>query len=149
MTEITVDKGGRLSVGKLLKIRSGGKLRVRKNAVVKIGDKFSMSNNCMLVSRESITVGDNVILGPNVLIYDHDHDYRSGSVDGEAYKTSPVKIGNNVWIGANVMILRGTEIGDNCVVAAGTVLKGKYGSDLLIYQPRETCTRTVCKDLNT
>lgn len=39
---------------------------------------------------------------------------------------NPIKIGNNVWISANAIILKGTIIGDNCVVGAGSVVKGKF-----------------------
>ena len=54
------------------------------------------------------------------------------------YKASPVSIGNNVWVGANSVILRGVEIGDNCVVAAGTVVtKGSYPANTLIREKRE------------
>ena len=53
------------------------------------------------------------------------------------YKSSPVKIGNNVWIGANAVILRGTVIGDNCVIGAGTVVKGTFESGSVIIEHRE------------
>lgn len=49
----------------------------------------------------------------------------------------PVKIGNNVWIGANTIILRGTEIGDNYVIGAGCVVKGKYNKGSVIIQKRK------------
>lgn len=79
------------------------------------------------------------MLGPNVLIYDHDHDYKAeGGVFSLKYKTSPVTIGNNVWIGANCVILRGTSIGDNCVIGGGCVLKGEYPSNSVIVQKRST-----------
>lgn len=54
------------------------------------------------------------------------------------YKTGSVEIGNNVWIGANTVILRETKIGDNCVVGAGCVLKGDYPAGTVIVQKRET-----------
>lgn len=138
-TEITVDHGGKLSVGKNFKMREDAILRVRKGAAVKIGKNFNMSNRCMITAYESVEIGDDVQFGPDVKVYDQDHDFRAlGGLKAQKFKTAPVKIGNNVWIGANCIILRGTEIGDNCVVAAGSVIKGKYGSNLVIYQKRET-----------
>ena len=54
------------------------------------------------------------------------HDYRAeGGVAAMRFKTAPVVIGNNVWIGANTMILRGTTIGDNSVVGGEAVIKGE------------------------
>ncbi|HEM4423781.1 TPA: acyltransferase [Streptococcus suis] len=143
-TEITVDRLGKLYVGKMCRLRSGAKVRVRKNATVKIGENFSMSHNCMIVAWQKIEIGDNVQFGPGVLIYDHDHDYKDpGGLSAEKYKVSPISIGNNVWIGANVIVLRGSKIGDNCVIAAGTVIKGEYPENSLIYQKHEIVTRTI------
>ena len=80
---------------------------------------------------------------------------RSGSIirvrDGAILKigrnfnlsTRSIITGSNVWIGAGSIILRGTEIADNCVVAAGTVVRGKYSENNLIYQHRETLTKAI------
>ena len=93
----------------------------------------------MLACQEAVTLGDNVILSPNVQIYDHDHDYRAeGGVAAMKYKTSPVVIGSNVWIGANCVILRGTHIGDNCVIGAGCVLRGDIPANSVVTQERKT-----------
>lgn len=138
-TEITVEHGAELRIGRGFKMRDGAKLRVRRGAVCKIGANSSVNSNNLIVCRESITIGDNVQLSPNVQIYDHDHDYRhEGGVKAMAFCTSPVEIGSNVWIGANSVILRGTRIGDNCVVAAGSVVKGDFPVGSLIYQKRDT-----------
>lgn len=139
LTEITQEKGSRLHIGRTLKMHNGAKLRVRRGGTLEIGDRFGMSNGCVVTAYEHITIGNDVMLGPNVLIYDQDHDYRApGGVAAKQYKTAPVHIGNNVWIGANCVILRGTVIGDNSVVGAGAVLKGNYPPDSLILQKRET-----------
>lgn len=49
-----------------------------------------------------------------------------------------LEIGNNVWIGAGCIILRGAKIEDNCVIAAGTVVKGLVPHDCMCYQKRES-----------
>lgn len=87
--------------------------------------------------KERITIGNRAAFGPNVLIYDHDHDISSAeSIHDSGYKTSPVVIGDDVWIGANTVILRGTVIGRDCVVGAGSVLKGVYPAGSVIVQKR-------------
>ena len=76
---------------------------------------------------EQITIGDYCKFGNNLVIVDHDHNYKDCGIkkkDSQEFLTAPIKIGNNVWVGANVVILRGTDIGDNCVIAAGSVVKG-------------------------
>ena len=124
-TEITMDYGAELRIGKKFKMRDGAKIRVRKGAICVIGNNSSINSNNMIACHERIEIGDDVQLSPNVQVYDHDHDFRTeGGVKAGKFKTGAVKIGNNVWIGANTVILRGTEIGDNSVIGAGCVVKG-------------------------
>lgn len=92
----------------------------------------------MITAHQSIKIGSNVQIGPNVLIYDHDHDYKSKN--SKLYKSSEVDIGDNVWIAANVVILRGTKIGNDCVVGAGAILRGNYPDNTTIVQKRELTT---------
>ena len=137
-TEITMDRKSKLIIGRNFKMRDGSKIRVRKNAKCMIGKNTSLNCNNMIVCHDKIEIGDDVMFGPNIYIFDHDHDYRAeGGTKAGKYKTSPIKIGNNVWIGANTMVLRGTEIGDNCVIGAGSVVKGKIGANTVLYQKRE------------
>lgn len=138
-TEIDLGKKSYLRLSKLIRARSGVKLKVRNEARLEIGEATSFNHGCMIICHDEVKIGANVQFGPNVLIYDHDHDYRiEGGIKKLKYKTEPVVIGNNVWIGANVVILRGTIIGDNCVIGAGSVLKGNFENNKIIVQKRET-----------
>ncbi|TYC82204.1 acyltransferase [Acetobacterium wieringae] len=137
LTEIDLSDKSRFKLNKFVKARSGTRIKVRESASVEIGENTSFNHGCMIISHESIKIGKDVQVGPNVLIYDHDHDYRAeDGLKRLKYKTAPVEIGNSVWIGANVVILRGTVIGDNCVIGAGLVLKGYYENNLIITQER-------------
>lgn len=137
LTEITLD-GGKLEIGRGFKMRDGAKIRVRKGAICKIGKNVSINSNNMIACHESIIIGDNVELSPNVQIYDHDHDFRAeGGIKAKKYKTGIVVIGNNVWIGCNAVILRGTTIGDNAVIAAGSVVKEDVPSNSVFVQKRK------------
>lgn len=138
-SEISLDYGGKLIIGKNFKMRDGAKIRVRKGAECIIGNNTSINSNNMIACHEKIVIGDNVELSPNVQIYDHDHDFRAeGGIKARKFKTSPIIIGNNVWIGANTVVLRGTTIGDNCVIGAGCVVKGNYSPNMVIVQKRVT-----------
>ncbi len=138
-TEITMDRGAQLRIGRNFKMRDGAKIRVRRGGSCTIGNNTSINSNNMIVCHESIEIGDNCQFSPNVQIYDHDHDYRDpGGLKALKYKTSPIRIGNNVWVGANTVILRGTNLGDNCVVGAGSVIKGSFPANTLIVQKRST-----------
>ncbi|MBP5589106.1 MAG: acyltransferase [Bacteroidales bacterium] len=90
---------------------------LNENAVVKIGSRCGFSGTIIAASK-SIILGDNVRCGANTLITDsdwHPEDPRSG-------KDKEVIIGNNVWLGVNVTVLKGVTIGDNCVIGAGSVV---------------------------
>ena len=138
-TEITMDHGAKLSIGKVFKMRDGAKIRVRKGGVCVIGSNTSINSNNIIVCHDSVIIGDNCWFSPNVQIYDHDHDFRAnGGLDAMKYRTGPVKIGSNVWIGADTVILRDTEIGDNCVIGAGSVIKGYFPANSVVVQKRGT-----------
>ena len=93
----------------------------------------------MFFCHNHIEIGEGVEFGPNVLVYDHDHDFRHpDGLKADIFKTAPVIIGKNCWIGANTVILRGTVLGDNCVVGAGSVIKGEYPAQSVIIQKRNT-----------
>ena len=135
--EITFDRGGELHIGSGFKMRDGAKLRVRRGAKCSMGRNVSINSGNVINCQSSITLGDDVILSPNVQIYDHDHDYAcQGGVAAGKFITGPVEIGSNVWIGANCVILRGTKIGNGCVIGANTVVKGEIPANSVVYQER-------------
>lgn len=76
------------------------------------------------------------MFGPNVCIYDHDHKYDAEGFK-EGYRTGAIVIEDHCWIGANVTILRGTHIGEGCVIGAGAILKGDIPEHSLVTPNRE------------
>ncbi len=145
-TMINLYPKGQLILGNKVRAHSGTKLSVTQNAVMKIGDNTTINYNCIFVAKKRIIIGKDVAFGPNVIMYDHDHDYRkSGVVNSDEFKCGDIVIGDNVWIGANAIILRGTHIGDNCVVAAGTVVKGDFEDNTVIYNEKITKIKKYVK----
>lgn len=72
-----------------------------------------------------IDIGRHLLLGPNVFITASTYRFNAGSpVTKQPMQEAPVLIGNDVWIGANAVILPGTSIGDQAIVAAGAVVRG-------------------------
>lgn len=148
--EVTIDRGAKaVIIGPHFRARWGAHIRVRKGAALNIGKNVSINHGCMIVCRGSITIGNDVQFSPNVMLYDHDHDYRAdGGVKGMGYKTAAISIGSNVWIGANSVILRGTTIGDGCVIAAGSVVKGKIPEGSLYFNRKEETVKNYGGCLN-
>lgn len=110
-------------VDRSVSFRQGCALRVRSSGILEIGEGTAFNNNCIITCREKIKIGRHVLFGPNVAIFDHDHDFRGNDFEHE-FVTDEIDIGNNVWIGANVTILKGTKIGDNAVIGANAVVFG-------------------------
>lgn len=83
-------------------------------------------------------IGENAVISRNVLLLNHDYSITCGlravgdKIEKEAYWLKEIKIGNNVFIGANCTILPGTVIADNCIVGAGSVIRGKVESNSIV-----------------
>lgn len=107
----------------------------RGTGKIEIGNRVGMSGST-IYARESIVIGDDSLIGANCKILDNDfhpidpQERRRGSL--EKLKTKPVVIGKNVFIGCNSIILKGTVLGDNCVVGAGSVVSGQFESGCVI-----------------
>lgn len=93
-----------------------------QNAVVEIGDKTYINHDSDIRSRERITIGNNVSIAYNVLIQDSDYHATYDDNGNSKPQTLPIVIGDNVWIGANAIILKGVNIGESSVVGAGSVV---------------------------
>ena len=87
-----------------------------------VGDSFYANFNLTLVDDTDIYIGDNVMIGPNVVIATAGHPVCPELRILTAQFNIPVHIGNNVWIGAGAIILPGVSIGDNSVIGAGSVV---------------------------
>ena len=140
--EIRRRKNGNVQIGSNVKIDRNAVLSVSGGSNLQIGDHVCVGCNNMIMCHEHIVIGNGTIMGPNVLIYDHDHCFDRTGVEKRKYVTSPVHIGENCWIGAGTIILRGTVIGNNCVVGAGATLKGTYPDGSIIVQKRNTVVRS-------
>lgn len=131
-------EGGRINLGNGLLISSNSVLTASDGGVLTLGNMVGINCNTMIMCHERIDIGDNTIMGPGIYIYDHDHIFDSfNGVKRNQYITTPVKIGRNCWIGAGTTILRGSIIGNNCLIAAGCVVKGKYPDGSVVIQPRD------------
>lgn len=91
---------------------------------LKMGNHVSINRNCVLNSGGGIEIGDDVLIGPSVIIYSQNHNFSDASklIREQGYTTQKVIINNNVWIASNVTILPGVEIGENTVIGANSLV---------------------------
>ena len=93
------------------------RIRTRNKGVVSVGNMTTLNRFCSINCIDKITIGNSCKFGESIKLYDHDYDSNNN------FKSKPIIVGNNVWIGSNVIILKGSVIGDNAVIAAGAVVK--------------------------
>lgn len=118
-----------------LSLNTNVNIRVRENANFEVGRGVCVNSGCIITCRKHIKIGDRCSFGPNVMIFDNDHDiYSENYID--TYVCDDIIIGNNVWVGANVVILKGVRIGDNAVIAAGSVVRHDVPNDVIFYNER-------------
>ena len=100
---------------------------IYSDASLIINKNVFFNNGCSINCFENIEIGENSIFGEGVKIYDHNHKYHYDvddvlTIKRNEFTTAPVKIGKNCWIGSNVTILKGVEIGDNVIIGAGCLV---------------------------
>ena len=140
-------RGARLQIGKNVTIKSSflsnlvglysRTIIVTRipGAEISIGDNVGISG-AVIYSRKGIKIGDNTLIGANTKILDNDfHPIDAGARredDKSAISAEPIIIGRDCFIGCNAIILKGTVLGDRCVVGAGAVVSGKFEDDCVI-----------------
>jgi len=101
---------------------------------ITIGHRTGMSARAYLAGQGGITIGTDVIMGPNVQIFSENHLFAdlTLTIKEQGVAKQAVSIGNNCWIGAGSTILAGVTIGDGCVVAAGSVVNRSFPANSVI-----------------
>lgn len=112
-----------LSYGVTLEILNEGKLN---------SNYFTMNSFSVLIAAKEISLGNDVMIGRNVIIYDSDFHYIIREGNDEEIKSLPIKIGNHVWLTSNVVVLKGVCIGDNSVIASGSIITKSVGCNQIV-----------------
>lgn len=131
-------------IGKNFKLETDSKVRVINGGKLLVGDNCFVNCNSYITVLGTTVIGNNCMIGPGVMIFDHDHDYKvDGGIATGNTLVGEIYIGNNVWIGSNCCILRGAKIEDNSVIAAGSIVKGNIGANTLYYQEKKSIYKTI------
>jgi acetyltransferase-like isoleucine patch superfamily enzyme len=138
---------GAVVFGNHVSVYAGCSFAIGKNGKCTVGD-FTLLNGAIVMAEERIDIGSYCLVSWGVGIADSDfHPLEPAQrlIDAQALapffkdrpprpklKTAPVKIGDNVWIGMNAVILKGVTIGDNSVVAAGAVVTKSVPANTIV-----------------
>ncbi|MEM6736264.1 MAG: acyltransferase [Bacteroidota bacterium] len=129
--------GKRLDIQKIDKVSFAPHTSIGNDTIINCGGDwsddrgwFECGNNvffgqkCVIYSAGTITIGDNALIAAGVSILSHQHSYsdRTKNYYEQESEFLPVKIGDNVYIGANATILPGVTIGDGAIVGANSVV---------------------------
>lgn len=121
---------GKLEIIGAANFGQGAKINVGPKGVLKIGDRFNNTAETAIICRDEITIGSDVLVSWDTLIMDTDFHASVNSTTGMKNQvTSPITIGDNVWIGARATILKGSKIPNGCVIGAASLVNKKFSEE--------------------
>lgn len=127
-----VSEGAMVNFKGSFKVAKGVTLHLFPEAIFSVGDGFTSNANLLINCMKSIEIGDDCLFGWNITLMDSDggHQVLDAVNKSVINSTSPIKIGNHVWVGAEVSILKGSDIPDDCIIGfksnvCGLIAKNK------------------------
>jgi acetyltransferase-like isoleucine patch superfamily enzyme len=133
-TRAEVELSPNLMLGRGTTVSSFTKIKAT-DGVLSTGRKCGFGTGCFIAAGAGgIEIGDNVIFGPNVSVIAVNYRYERLGVplEEQGATSQGIRIGNNVWIGANAVILDGSVIGDNSIVVATSLVNRRFPANSIL-----------------
>ena len=113
-----------INIGDGVRILRGVTMSTTPTGKIHIGEKVHIGENNIIFSDIGITIGDNVIIGPQNIIVDFDHIYKSveNPINQQGINKKEIIIEEDVWISSHCVIIKGVRIGKGAVIGAGSVV---------------------------
>ncbi len=129
--ECKIHSGASVDASRSPGVRLGDKVTLNRyayvqggNGGVRLGNRVEINNFSIVNGTGGVEIGDDTLLGPGVRMISYQHRYaRGATIRSQPVDARPIRVGRDVWIGANAVILAGVTIGDGAVVAAGAVVR--------------------------
>lgn len=123
---------GQMKIGRNCEFAHGCDFEVHGSGTLEIGYGTYFNRYCMISAHDYVRIGKRCFFGPSVKVFDNNHKYSKESGVSTDLSTAPVIIGDHCWIASDVIILKGTTIGNNCVVGAGCIVHGVIPDGTLV-----------------
>lgn len=121
-SRLLVEENATLKVGNGI-VYYGADIEVFKNSKLELGDKIAFNINSTIICGDSITIGDGVCFGRDIMVRDNNGGH---FISRRMYKnTRPVVIGQHSWICERSMVMPGSKLGTGVIVSAGSIVNGK------------------------
>jgi acetyltransferase-like isoleucine patch superfamily enzyme len=133
-SHIQIRQRGRITIGE--RFVTDDDVLLGANGELNVGHGVFVNARSRIVAHERIDIGDNVVIATGVSIVDHDHQTEIVDhaliIRKDRFITSPIRIGNNVWLGDKVTVLKGVTIGDNVIIGANAVVTKDIDSGAVV-----------------
>ena len=131
-TDIRLHEGAIWSAVGGAKVSYGTTIEILEGALLN-SKYFTMNSNSTMVVAKRIDLGQDVMMARNVILYDSDFHQITNEYDEVTNPPEDVKIGDHVWLATNCMVLKGTQIGDGCMIGANSTVKGMVPANSMYY----------------
>lgn len=122
-----------LRIARNIEIGKDSEIFCFNNSHLEIRNHCFFNSRLMISCHTGVSIGRGCLFGPDVKIFDNNHRFSIGGVS-TALSCEPITIGDKCWIASNVVILKGTQIGNNCVIGAGCVVSGNIPNNSIVRQ---------------
>lgn len=113
---------GKIDIGYNIELSPSVDIQVHGDGSLSIGDRVYMNRGCMVSCHGQVSIGEGCMFGPGVKIFDNNHRFESRCGVTTDLKIGTVTVGRNCWLASDVILLKGAQIGDNCVIGAGCII---------------------------
>lgn len=139
-----------ITIAERVLARDDFKIHIGHNGKLNIGKNCFFNNYCSINCLGKIEIGNNNQFGENVFLYDHNHRYsdKNKLISEQGYKIGNIKIGNNCWIGSNVVILKDVEIGDNVIIGAGCIIHKSVEANTVVINQQNLVHKSIKETSN-
>lgn len=141
---IDISKTSEIMISEDVVINESNNIAIKGNAKFSIG-KGTYITRVTIGCVENIEIGENCLIGEGSKIFDMNHAIEQNpfKISKTNFNSAPIKIGNNVWTGANCIILKGVTIGDNVVLGAGCIIYKDIPANSMVINKQELVVKPL------